>query len=186
MARAAAFLRAINVGSHTVRMQDLRRIFVGLGLNRVETFIASGNVVFDTTARNLAALERTIETQLAAALGYDVAAFVRTIGELADLAAFEPFEAELVARAPTACLAFVGRTPDRAAVSRIRAAESAAHRFHIKGPHVYWLSSFRQSEPGFSKVSIERLLGQPATLRGVRTIRRMAARYAPAAGKDRS
>jgi len=183
MARAAAFLRAINVGGHTVRMDELRRIFTDLGLGRVETFIASGNVVFDTTARNLATLERTIEKRLAAEFGYEVATFVRTIDVVAELAAHEPFDAEMVARAPTCCLALVSRTPDREAVARVRAAESDAHRFHIKGPHVYWLSTFKQNEPGFSKVSLERLLGQPATLRGVNTIRRMAARYA---GKDRS
>ena len=42
--RYAAFLRAINVGGHVVKMDQLRRLFESLGFSDVETFIASGNV----------------------------------------------------------------------------------------------------------------------------------------------
>jgi hypothetical protein len=77
-------------------------------------------------------------------------------------------------------VAFI-RTPlDRAASARVMALENPFHRFHIKGPHVYWLSQLRQSDPQFSGVALERALGQPATLRGMNTVRRMAARYAGA------
>ena len=46
MPRYIALLRAINVGGHTVKMDHLRRLFEALDLAAVETFIASGNVVF--------------------------------------------------------------------------------------------------------------------------------------------
>ena len=52
MTRLIAFLRAINVGGHTVKMDHLRQLFESLGFSGVETFIASGNVVFETNARN--------------------------------------------------------------------------------------------------------------------------------------
>ncbi|NTU66209.1 MAG: DUF1697 domain-containing protein, partial [Chloroflexi bacterium] len=64
MLRYVAFLRAINVGGHTVKMDALRRHFAALGFAGVEKFIASGNVVFDTTARNTHALEKKIEQHL--------------------------------------------------------------------------------------------------------------------------
>ena len=47
IARHIAFLRAINVGGHTVTMDRLRRLFGEMGFRGVETFIASGNVVFE-------------------------------------------------------------------------------------------------------------------------------------------
>ena len=47
-ARVVAFLRAINVGGHVVPMARLAELFRGLGLAEVETFIASGNVIFST------------------------------------------------------------------------------------------------------------------------------------------
>ena len=43
--RYAAFLRAINVGGHIVKMDRLRTLFEAAGFRGVETFIASGNVV---------------------------------------------------------------------------------------------------------------------------------------------
>ena len=53
-----ALLRAINVGGHTVRMDRLRAIFESLRFRDVETVIASGNIVFETAARDPATLER--------------------------------------------------------------------------------------------------------------------------------
>ena len=51
MPRYIAFLRAINVGGrHTVKMDFLRDFFESLGFSNVETFIASGNVVFDSSS----------------------------------------------------------------------------------------------------------------------------------------
>ena len=48
--RRFAFLRAINVGRRTVRMERLREEFTALGFSAVETFIASGNVTFESGA----------------------------------------------------------------------------------------------------------------------------------------
>ena len=81
MPRLVAFLRAINVGGHTVTMEELRRLFTSLGGKDVETFIASGNVIFNSRSRDIPALEHTIEQRLHAALGYEVATFVRTAGK---------------------------------------------------------------------------------------------------------
>ena len=65
MFRFIAFLRAINVGGgRTVKMQSLRQVFDSLGFSKVATFIASGNVVFETTTKETKAFERTIEKAL--------------------------------------------------------------------------------------------------------------------------
>jgi uncharacterized protein (DUF1697 family) len=45
MLRFVAFLRAVNVGGHVVKMDVLKRHFEKMGFSDVETFIASGNVV---------------------------------------------------------------------------------------------------------------------------------------------
>jgi len=58
MSRFVAFLRAINVGGHTIPMTVLRKHFEELGGSSVETVAASGNVVFETPARSAAVLER--------------------------------------------------------------------------------------------------------------------------------
>src|SRR4051794_37291900 len=96
--RYIAFLRAINVGGHVVKMDALRTHFEALRLVNVETFIASGNVIFDAptldaASSDAASLEQEIERRLEKKLGYEVATFLRTPRELAAVAAQQPFGA---------------------------------------------------------------------------------------------
>src|SRR5688500_14117045 len=86
MPKYVAFLRAINVGGHIVKMDRLRALFEELGFTNVETFIASGQVIFDTRATDTSKLEARIERHLRSALGYDVDTFIRTPAELTRIA----------------------------------------------------------------------------------------------------
>ena len=95
MPRYVAFLRAINVGgAHTVKMDVLRRAFEALGFSGVSSFIASGNIIFDTPARNTSALEERIERGLLQVLGLDATPFIRTGPELSRIASFKAFHSE--------------------------------------------------------------------------------------------
>lgn len=58
MPKYIAFLRTINVGGHTVKMDNFRRLFAALGFAYVETFIASGNVIFDTASMGKMTVEK--------------------------------------------------------------------------------------------------------------------------------
>src|SRR5215472_10044552 len=92
MFRFIAFLRAINAGrGRTVKMQFLRGVFQSLGFSKVATFLASGNVMFETTTKKTKALERKIENALHEALGYEVRTFIRGEAELTKIANYHPF-----------------------------------------------------------------------------------------------
>ncbi len=107
MTRYVAFLRAINVGGHVVKMEALRKLFESMGFQRVETYIASGNVIFDSEARKTSALEKKIEDQLKTALGYEVGTFLRSIHELTTLVETIPFTAVEIERASTLQVGFL-------------------------------------------------------------------------------
>lgn len=91
MDRYVALLGGINVGGHRVKMSDLRSLFETMGFDGVETFIASGNVIFGSAVRDTDALERQIEHHLHDALGYKVPTFIRSWEELNAVADFQPF-----------------------------------------------------------------------------------------------
>jgi uncharacterized protein (DUF1697 family) len=183
-----AFLRAINVGGHTVKMETLRQQFETLGFSAVETFIASGNVIFSTRAKPARALEEKIERHLQTALGYPVATFVRTEAELAEIAQAAPFSPGVLAGAVALNVAFLREPPDAAARQRLMAQRTAIDEFAVLGREVYWLCRQKQSDSTFSNAVLEKALGGPSTLRGLSTLQKMAARYAapkavlPAAG----
>jgi len=60
--RYVALLRGINVGGKTlIKMADLKACVEELGFEDVSTYIASGNVLFDSRERDRAKLERKLE-----------------------------------------------------------------------------------------------------------------------------
>jgi len=177
MPRFFAFLRAVNVGGRRVKMEELRRVFESLGFSSVETFIASGNVVFDAARGEAARLEGRIEEALRGALGYEVTTFVRTREELASVAACEPFGREADGAAALN-VAFLKEAPGQGAASKLSALKTEADDFRLRGREVYWLCRTRQSESAFSNALLEKTLGLRATLRGVPTVRKMAEKYA--------
>ncbi|MBK9943158.1 MAG: DUF1697 domain-containing protein [Kouleothrix sp.] len=128
--RYCAFLRAINVGGHTIKMDQLRALVEQLGYTNVATYIASGNVMFDAPDDDAPALEAQIERHLHAALGYEVTTFLRTAGELAAVAAYTPFPAETGSVAWPVCL-----VPEGAARRRGAAARAGAGQRHRRVPH---------------------------------------------------
>ena len=181
MPRYIAFLRAINVGGHNVKMEQLRSLFAELEFSKVETFIASGNVIFDAPATNVQQLEQQIERHLQAALGYAVATFIRSDAELAAVAAYQPFApAELAAEGGSMYVAFLRAAPDHAAAQKLLTLRTEVDDFHIHERELYWLRRIRISDSTFSGALFERTLGMPATVRNVTTVRKLAAKY-PAA-----
>lgn len=177
MPTQVAFLRAINVGGHTVKMDHLRHLFESLGLGAVETFIASGNVVFETDETDLQALERTLERHLAASLGYQVATFIRTEAELLDIAAFQPFPPADLEQAVAYNVAFLHDPLNEAATDKLMALRTEIDDFCAHGREVYWLCRQKQSESTFSNAVLEKTIGQPSTLRGMKTVRNMVERW---------
>lgn len=179
MSRFIAFLRAINVGGHTVKMDELRRLFESMGLAQVETFIASGNVVFETTSRDTKALEGKIEKRLQEALGYEVATFIRTDAELADIANYQPFGPSEMEAAVALNIAFLAEPLDGESKRKLMALRTGIDDFRAHGREIYWLCRKKQSESTFSNAVLEKTLGGPSTLRGANTVKQMAAKYPP-------
>ena len=179
MPRLIAFLRAVNVGGHTVPMAQLRKEFEALGFTRVETFIASGNVIFTSRSVDLAAVEKKIEARLRAAFGFEVATFVRTDADVAAVAGYKPFTHAQIATAGAFCVGFLEKPLDAAATRALMAFKTEIDDFHTHGREVYWLCRNRQSESTFSNAALEKKLNLRATFRGINTVVRLAAIHGP-------
>lgn len=173
--RYVAFLRAINVGGRVVPMSRLKQLFESVGLRRVETVLASGNVLFESGAA-AATIERRVAAHLERALGFEVATFVRTPDEVADVLSRVPFEAAVREAAHALYVGLLHHAPEPHAARAVEALDHAAHRFAISDREVYWLALERQAGSKMSGGVIERALGQPATFRNVNTLVRLASR----------
>jgi uncharacterized protein (DUF1697 family) len=177
MTKYIAFLRAINVGGHNVKMTELKKLFESMSLSNVETFIASGNVIFESAARDTAQdtvkLKKKIEALLKEALGYEVFTFLRTPAEVAAIAKYKPFKA----KGEALNVAFIANPLEDLPLQKLLALRNEIDDFHVYGLEVYWQFQIKQSESKFSNVLLEKTIGCRATFRGINTIQRMAAKY---------
>jgi uncharacterized protein (DUF1697 family) len=176
MARYIAFLRAINVGGHVVKMDRLRALFEQLKLGEVETFIASGNVIFRSTAR-ADALERRIERQLENALGYEVRTFLRTDAELAAVVQHKPFTAARRASSGALSVGFLQQPLDIAASKGLKALSSELDWLETNGRELYWSCAGGQGDSVLSNNVLERALKTQFTFRNITTVRKLAEKY---------
>jgi uncharacterized protein (DUF1697 family) len=180
MSRFIALLRAINVGgARTVKMEFLRQLFESLGFSEVATFIASGNVVFETTAKDPRALESKIEKRLQEGLGYDVVVFIRTDAELAEIANYEPFRQSEMDSADLNILFLADKLDDKSE-RKVRALSTDTDEFCVRGREIYWLRRRQPDGAAFTTVPLEKTLGRPFTIRGAKTVKRMAEKYCSA------
>lgn len=166
------------MGGHTVKMDNLHGLFKSSGFSSVETFIASGNVVFDTKSVDAMVLEKRIEKQLREALGYEVAVFIRTSMELAGIAKYELFPQPAVDKASALNIAFLKDKLDEQSKQKLMGLRTDIDDFHVHEREVYWLCLKKKSESTFSNALLEKTIGRKSTMRGVNTIKKMTVKYA--------
>jgi uncharacterized protein (DUF1697 family) len=179
MPRYVAFLRAINVGGRFVKMADLAQHFRTLGHTDVQTFIASGNVIFRSRARSATTLAQALADGLEPLLGYRTEAFVRTDDELQALAARAAAQ-QVAHRARVGPQGEVNVALLKQPLSPTQAAALAGLRtelddFAHSGCEVYWLCQSKQSDSKFSNALFERKLTTKTTFRRASMLERLAA-----------
>ena len=177
MPQVVAFLRAINVGGHVVTMERLRELFEEAGCEQVETFIASGNVIFHTKARNLAALEAKLEKHLHKALGYEVKTFIRSVPEVETLATYAAFSPEEAAKAHTISVGFLATPLAKEAIASVGAMQSPEDTFHHNGRELFWLTRISQADSKLSNTKFEKAMKANVTFRNLNTVQRLAKKY---------
>ena len=134
MTAFVALLRAVNVsGTGKLPMSELKRIGEECGFGHVRTFIASGNLLFESELGEHD-VTRKIEAKLEAFLGKRVPVFVRTAAELAETAAANPFTDDKLSRVMAH---FIAEKPNQAMLDAAR--DVAGERMAL-GPRAIYVS----------------------------------------------
>lgn len=163
-------LRAINTGKRRVEGDRLVAVFESLGLERVSSFQASGNVLF--SADDPSAIERALK----ASLGYEVPAVLRPGRTVLEIASAMPYsETELAASERRVQVIFVRVAPSSKAVASSLSGTPADDVLRPHGSDVFWLPAAGISESRLDLAALERDLG-PVTVRTLTTVARLAAR----------
>jgi uncharacterized protein (DUF1697 family) len=173
MVRRIALLRAVNVGGRTLPMADLRALCAELGWSDVETYIQSGNLLFDAggAAEQVEGqLERAIEQRF----GFRSDVMVRDAPEWRDLLACNPFVPECE-REPGRVLVGLAKSGiDERAAAVLAARAGAGERVEQAGRALWFHYPAGVGTSKLTPALIDRAAGSPVTARNWRTMLTLA------------
>ena len=158
-------------------MSQLRVLFEELGFEEVETFIASGNVVFSSKIRDTSQLESRIAKHLEASLGYGVDTFVRTAEEVAGIGSAKAFR-EDGQEGITIHVGFLQQRLAPEVARKFAAVRTDEDEFRAIGREYYWLCRVRTSESKVWTLPELKALRLPtSTMRNMSSIRKLIAQH---------
>jgi uncharacterized protein (DUF1697 family) len=176
--RYAAFLRGINLGrQRRVGGAELRDLFGDLDFDDVATFRTSGNVVFAAAGGRESELRSRIEHALEAALGYEVAVFLRSAKQVRGLADERPFKpAELKRSKGKHQVLLLSKRPTARGRTEVMKLASDDDALAFGDRELHWLPSAGTRQAGLDLTAVDKLIG-PTTMRTMGTIDQLAAKY---------
>lgn len=168
MNKYVALFRGINVGGKNILpMKELVAVLEGLGLKNVQTYIQSGNVVFQTSANNTRELARDIGAAIGKNHQFVPQVFVLTVQELQNALASNPFP-DGEADPKSLHLSFLESSPAKPDLEKLASLQSGSERYELAGT-VFYLHA--PGGIGRSKLAakVEKALGVSLTARNWRT-----------------
>lgn len=183
MATYIAMLRGINVSGHkTIKMQDLRELCNKLGYRNVQTYVQSGNIVFEITKGTPANLSKQISKAIHDPYGFDVPVFIRTLEEMQRIISANPFLKEKNIDQSRLHVTFLSETPQTDSLIELGKVPAGPDRFHTVRNEIYLHCPNGYGRTKLSNMMIEKTLSVGATTRNWRTsntLLEMASRLTP-------
>lgn len=172
-----ALLRGINVGGkNMIKMPELKKALETIGLNAVQTYIQSGNVIFESDEEE-ATLQVIIENKIEAALGFPVKVVLRMLAELEKIILDCPFSKDEISEAESLsdkeCLyvALLSTVPQKEKTEYLNAYRSDSDDYRIIGRDVYLL--FRNSISKSKLANNLQKLDETVTIRNWKTLNKL-------------
>lgn len=164
-------LRGINVsGRKTIRMTDLRALFASLGFTAVETYLQSGNVVFDAEGSDASTMAARINDAIERSFGFDVPVIVRERGRFSRVVEQNPLLGFDGIDDAKLHVTFLASAPAAANLAWPDSFDPAPERLAVHGDCVYLYCPNGYGRSKLSNNFIERLLGTVATTRNWKTV----------------
>ncbi|MFI5154100.1 MAG: DUF1697 domain-containing protein [Chitinophagales bacterium] len=167
-----SILRGINVsGQKKIKMVELKKMYVQLGLKNVITYIQSGNVIFQADGESPEpALAEKIQKGILKKFKFEVPVILRTMEEWKRIIATNPLVLEKGIDLERLHVTFLSALPEKSRHSAIEPINYPPDRFLIYGKEIYLHCP---NGYGISKLSnnfFENKLKVTATTRNWRTV----------------
>jgi len=157
-------------------MSRLKDLFEDLQFDEVETFIASGNVLFTSKQTNVGRLESQIARHLETSLGYRVDNFVRRAEEVVAIARAKIFSED--GKEGTIHVGFLHAPLAPVVARKFAALRTPENEFRVKGREYFWLCRGRTTDwKIWTSPEIKALRLPTSSMRNLTSIRKLVARH---------
>ena len=168
-----ALLRGINVsGQKKVPMADLRELMVDSGFKNVQTYIQSGNVVFQSESENKKELETIIQNKIKKYFGFDVSILIKTVFEIEKILNVCPFSKD---KKENSYFTLLHDIPKKDVIDSTSQETYKDEEFLIKSDCVYFYSETGYGKAKCNNNFFERKLKVTATTRNYKTMLKLLA-----------
>ncbi len=171
MSRYISLLRGVNVsGQKKIRMEDLRSLYSSLELANVESYIQSGNIVFESANADRDGLRASIESAIQKKYGFTVHVSLRTGEELVRIVRDNPYIQNRSAPPVGLYVTFLADVLPADALDQLSGISSGDDSFKLSGGEVYLHCPGGYGKTKFTNNAIEKAAGVPATTRNWKTV----------------
>jgi uncharacterized protein (DUF1697 family) len=166
-----SMLRGINVsGQKKIKMDELKKLYESLDFKNVQTYLHSGNVIFECSDTNVAKLINKIERKIKNSFGFDVLVLIRTITEIQKLIENTPFVKKDTSKLH---VTFLSDTPTKSPINEINKIKDKSEEFFISGKEIYLFCPKGYGRTKLSNNFFERKLKLSATTRNWKTVNKL-------------
>lgn len=167
-------LRGVNIAGHNkIKMDVLRDMCVSLKCDAPQTLLQSGNVVFRSSNKNVAQLAKLLGTAIEKKLGFRPEVLLRTVPELREVIARNPFAKRSGIDPSKLVVTFLGSELDAKGGKELLAMDIAPEEMHVLGRELYIYFPNGQARPKISWPRVEKILGPAFTSRNWNTVTKL-------------
>ena len=170
-----SLLRGINVsGQKKIIMKDLKALYESLGFENVETYIQSGNVVFESELKENTLIDK-IEKEIQIKYGFEVPVQVGSVDTFDDMMKACPFsDLDLVAEGTRVMVTFLASVPSVEHVQKLMTYVKEPERLVVVGREVYLYCPNGYGKTKLSNNFIENKLKVNATTRNWKSVLKLS------------
>lgn len=166
-----SILRGINVSGHKmIKMDALKQLYVDLGFSNVQTYIQSGNVVFQSQSQNTNEIATQIEEKISEIFKFEVPVLVLEFEELKSIIAQNPFTKDLNKDVSSFHITFLKEIPSEENCNKIKDLQSNNDEFLIIDKSIYLYCPNGYGNTKLNNNFLENKLKTTATTRNWKTV----------------
>lgn len=174
MQRYIALLRGINVsGKNIIKMIDLQNYFKEINCQNVQTYIQSGNVIFDHTELNSDILILQIEDFLKTKLNVRIPIALRKLEEFETIVLHNPFKNEILQAKDQIYFCLLNTKPDNNLYLKYLENKLENEEYDLFDNNIYVLCRKNNTGVPFSNNLIEKKLKVISTTRNLNTMNKL-------------